>query len=242
LLETRPGQQHFGATAHVEGEVFAAFHVRRGLDHEQAMVIIGACRAHERPGANEGVGGAKAQPLGVKSFSFRRIGYEIHHVGQSARNSAHIESNARLVERPLWRMAGGVGQVIRCTVRLAHADLKSDGETHVVNAVQHAVLITTDTTITGQLIFDGIQIADRSDPVDRLANRRRRADCRRQIRIVGSTDNHGGTVQRFETSALAVNADRCKAVVAQAIGAGLNVIDAKNQGIKANDVHGLPLH
>ncbi|MNY14701.1 hypothetical protein D3C86_1478870 [compost metagenome] len=237
LLEPRAGQQHFGAAAHVKGEVFAALHVRRGLDHEQAMVIIGTRRAHERPGADKGVRGSKTQAFGIERFGLGRVGDEIHHVGQGAWHRTHVEGDAGLVQRALRCVAGGVGQVVRGVVRLAHGHLKSDCKSHVVDTVQHAV-VTGDLTVPRQLVFDGVEVCRAGNAVDGFANRRRRADGNRQGRIVCAANDHGSTVQRFKAPAMAVDVNRRKAVVTQAIGTGLDVIDAKNKGIKANDVHG----
>ena len=237
LLEAGTGQQHFGAAAHVEGEVFAALHVRRGLDHEQAMVIIGARRAHERPGADEGVGGLESQALGIERLGLGGVRHEIHHMRQGARRGAHVQGDARLVERSLRRVAGGVGQVVRGGVRPAHRDLEGDGKAHVIDAVQHVVLVADDLAITGQFVFDGVKVRLAGDAVHGFADGRRRANGRRQTGIVRSANDHGGTVQCFKTPALAAHGNRRKAVVTQAIGTGLDVIDAKNQGIKANDVH-----
>ncbi|MOA27554.1 hypothetical protein D3C78_1484370 [compost metagenome] len=142
------------------------------------MVIIGARRAHERPGADEGVRGPKAQALGVERFGLGRVGDEIHHVGQGAWHRTHVEGDAGLVQWALRRMTGSVGQVIGGAVRLANGDLERDRESHVVDAVQHTVF-TGDLTVSRQLVFDGVEVSHAGNAVNGFANRRRRADGNR---------------------------------------------------------------
>ena len=199
--------------------------------------LVRARRAQERTHAGEAVGADEAQPLDVEGLALGRVGHEIHHVGQGARQRLHVEGNPRLVQRPLRRVAGGVAQVVRGAVRPAHSDLEGNGKTHVVDTVQHAV-VAADLAIAGQFVFDGIEVGGAGNAVHRFANRWARADGRRQARVIRPANDHGGAVQCFKAPAVAVDVDRRQAVVAQASATGLDVIDAKNQGIKTNDVHG----
>ena len=48
----------------------------------------------------------------------------------------------------------------------------------------------------------------------------------------------GGLLNAMPDAVLVVDRNGCKAVVTQTVSTGLDVIDAKDQGIKANDVHG----
>ncbi|MCY1364561.1 hypothetical protein D9M69_513700 [compost metagenome] len=242
LFEAAPGQQHFRAAAHVKGEVLATLQVRWRLDHEQAMVVIGTGGTHERARANKGVGGHEAQAF-VKGLGLGRIRHEIHHVGQSPRQGLHIGADARLVDRPLRGMARCIGQVGWRAVRTPHADLETNGKAHIVDAVYRTIGTSGHQAVAPQLIGDGLKISHAGHAINGFTNRGGRSDGRRQTGIVSATDNHRRAVEGFKTTALAVDIDidididREQAVVTQAMGTGLNVVDAKNQGIKANDVH-----
>ncbi|MOA27452.1 hypothetical protein D3C78_1483330 [compost metagenome] len=134
-------------------------------------------------------------------------------------------------------MARCIGQVRWRAVRTPHTDLETNGKAHVVHTVHGTSGTAGHQAIAPQFIGDGLKISCAGHAINGFTNRRRRPDGRRQTGIVRTTDNHGSAVEGFKTTALAVDIDRQQTVVTQAMSTGLNVVDAKNQGIKANDVH-----
>lgn len=56
--------------------------------------------------------------------------------------------------------------------------------------------------------------------------------------VVAAADNDRGAVQRLETATVAVQLNGIKAIVTQAIGTGLDIVDAKHQRVETKNIHG----
>ena len=89
---------------------------------------------------------------------------------------------------------------------------------------------------------DGIEISRADHSIYGFANRWRRTNGRWQRKVISVPKDDSRTIQRFETPAIVIDSDRRKTVVTQKSTTGRDVVDAKNQRVKANDIHAIPLH
>ena len=132
------GREYLGRPTHVEGEVLAALHLGRRLDHEQRVVVDGACGAQERAHTDEAVNHTKAQALRVEGFSARGVGNEVHNVRQRARRRLRGRAGRDRhggVDSPV-QIARGVDTLGRKTDRPALRHLEAEHEAQVVDAFQ----------------------------------------------------------------------------------------------------------
>ncbi|MNC77721.1 hypothetical protein D3C75_1297590 [compost metagenome] len=65
----------------MESEVLTAFHVGRGLNHEQTMMFVGPGWTHEWTNTNKAIGSFETQALRIKRFRLERVLYEVNNMG-----------------------------------------------------------------------------------------------------------------------------------------------------------------
>ncbi len=99
-------------------------------------------------------------------------------------------------------------------------------------------MITTQLAVAPQLVGDGVQVQRRGNAIDCLAQRGGRAQRWRQTGVVTTANDDRGAIQRLEAATVRIQLGGREAVVTQAIGTGLDIVDAEYQRVESKNVHG----
>ncbi len=182
------------------------------------------------------VGDAKAEPVDIELHAPVGVIAPEYDVPDRARLPARGEIHAA-VDRPLRRQAGDVERHGFRVIGMARRYLEGDGEAFVVGGVQHAGGIAADLAVAAQLGAHALERVLAAHAPDGLAAGRAGDIGRRQRRVRGVAENDAGAVERFELRAGGAMLDLLKAVLPAEAPRGLEVFDAEDRTINANDIH-----
>src|SRR5579875_506999 len=153
-VENRAADKHFLHVAEMAFQVLEARGLAGRADEEEVVVIGRALGAREHALlVFYMVGNAEAQPLDIKPHAAIRIVAEIDDVPDLARLAGVLEADAA-VDRARRRQAGDIEGLGFGLVGVAAGHPEAEGETFIVDCMQHAVGVTADLAVLAELGAD----------------------------------------------------------------------------------------
>jgi hypothetical protein len=159
-------------------------------------------------------------------------------MAERARQRRHFFPDADFVRLALRRRARCIDLFRGHDEFAADRDLESQFEAMVILQFDRAVGQARHPTVPGKLRFDRVEILGGAHAIDLLAQHVRRRQRRRQRRIGLVADDDACAVQRLEQAAGSGNVRRLQAEGSQVLTTGGDIVDAEDEIIRPDDVHG----